>query len=266
MDGEGRYSMMASAKVAFLASYFPPVKPTAGLGLRRFGLGEARGVAAPGRPVLRRAQTNRRGPSPAVGFTGGKEGLIVKADCGDAIVEYRMPGTFHEETLWLPFDLLSDCEGKHDDPVELAAGDEAASPPAGRTAAVRNSSARRPARPQQVPVLPTDFEANPSRLLQAIADASDTATRTVPAMPWAACNYPAAGRNRRYGRANCSSNRVSCFPGRTTCSSHARNFWPRPNVRHRTRVGGQERELRGLVSALGRFTWRSTPKVAFRRS
>ena len=63
-----------------------------------------RRLAAQLRPVLRRAQTNRRGSGPAVGFIGGKEGLIVKADCGDAIVEYRMPGTFDEETLWLPFD------------------------------------------------------------------------------------------------------------------------------------------------------------------
>ena len=83
-----------------------------------------RRLAAQLRPVLRRAQTNRRGPSPAVGFTGGKEGLIVKADCGGAIVEYRMPGTFNEEALWLPFDVLSDCEGRRDDPVELAIGDD----------------------------------------------------------------------------------------------------------------------------------------------
>ena len=58
-----------------------------------------RRLAAQLRPVLRRAQTNRRGLRPAVGFIGGKEGLIVKADCDDAVVEYRMPGTFHEETF-----------------------------------------------------------------------------------------------------------------------------------------------------------------------
>ena len=134
-----------------------------------------RRLAAHLRPVLRRAQTNRRGPSPAVGFIGGKEGLIVKADCGDAIVEYRMPGTLHEETLWLPFNILSDCEGRRDDPVELATGDD------GRITARWQdrgspqlvSYDAQPA-PSKAPVLPTVFEANPPRLLQAIAAASET--------------------------------------------------------------------------------------------
>ncbi len=132
-----------------------------------------RRLAAQLRPVLRRAQTNRSGP--AVGFIGGKEGLIVKADCGDTIVEYRMPGTFHEEALWLPFDILSDCEGRRDDPVELATGDE------GRITARWQDRDRpqlvtydtQPA-PNKAPALPTVFEANPPRLLQAIAAASET--------------------------------------------------------------------------------------------
>ncbi len=134
-----------------------------------------RRLAAQLRPVLRRAQTNRRGPSPAIGFIGGKEGLIVKADCGDAIVEYRMPGTFHEETLWLPFDCLSDCEARRDDPVELAIGDD------GRITACWQdhgspqlvSYDAQPASSKPL-VLPTVFEANPPRLLQAIAAASET--------------------------------------------------------------------------------------------
>ena len=134
-----------------------------------------RRLAAQLRPVLRRAQTNRRGSGPAVGFIGGKEGLIVKADCGDAIVEYRMPGTFDEGALWLPFDILSDCEGRRDDPVEVATSDD------GRITA-RWQDRGSPqlvsydAQPalSKAPVLPTVFEANPPRLLQAIADASDT--------------------------------------------------------------------------------------------
>ena len=134
-----------------------------------------RRLAAQLRPVLRRAQTNRRSPGPAIGFIGGKEGLIVKADCGGAIVEYRMPGTFNEEALWLPFDVLSDCEGRRDDPVELATGDD------GRITARwqdRDSPQlvsydAQPA-PSKAQVLPTAFEVNPPRLLQAIVDASDT--------------------------------------------------------------------------------------------
>ncbi len=137
-----------------------------------------RRLAAQLRPVLRRAQTNRRGPSPAVGFTGGKEGLIVKADCGDAIIEYRMPGTFHEETLWLPFDLLTDCEGKKDDPVELEASGEhqvTARWQDRKGPQLISYDALTPVGAVKFPARPTDLTANPTRLLQAMADASEIA-------------------------------------------------------------------------------------------
>ncbi len=137
-----------------------------------------RRLAAQLRPVLRRAQTNRRGPSPAVGFTGGKEGLIVKADCGDAIIEYRIPGTFHEETLWLPFDLLTDCEGKKDDPVELEASGEhqvTARWQDRKGPQLISYDALTPVGAVKFPARPTDLTANPTRLLQAMADASEIA-------------------------------------------------------------------------------------------
>ena len=37
----------------------------------------------------------------------------------DAAVEYESPGDFPHEQLWVPLDLLADCEGKRNDPVEL---------------------------------------------------------------------------------------------------------------------------------------------------
>jgi hypothetical protein len=75
------------------------------------------------RAVMRRAFGNR-GPGPALGFIADAEGLRVKARFADAAVEYRAPGEHPAETLWLPFPFLADCEGKKDEPVELAAADK----------------------------------------------------------------------------------------------------------------------------------------------
>ena len=137
-----------------------------------------RRLAALLRPVLRRAQNNSQSPGPAVGFIAAKEGLIVKADCGDVIVEYRVPGRLAEEALWLPFDLLTDCEGKKDDPVEMEASGEHQV-----TARWQDRSGpqlisydtRPPVGADTFPVRPTDLAANPPHLLQALADASEIA-------------------------------------------------------------------------------------------
>ena len=78
-----------------------------------------RRLAATLHRVIRGTRGRQPRPGPAVGFIGGKEGLIAKADCGDVFVEYRIPGSFAAESLWLPFEFLGDCEGKTDDVVEL---------------------------------------------------------------------------------------------------------------------------------------------------
>ena len=73
-----------------------------------------RRLASQLRLLLRRALGNPRCTGPAVGFIGSKDGLTVKADCGDVFVEYRVLGNFNDEALWLPFDVMSDCEGKRE--------------------------------------------------------------------------------------------------------------------------------------------------------
>ncbi len=130
------------------------------------------------RSVLRRAFGNFTGNGPAIGFIAGREGLLARAACGDVIVEYRVPGRLAEETLWLPFDLLTDCEGKKDDPVELEASGEHQV-----TARWQDRSgpqlisydAMTPLGADKFPARPTDLAANPPRLLQALADASEIA-------------------------------------------------------------------------------------------
>jgi len=137
-----------------------------------------RRLAALLRPVLRRAQDNQRGSGPIVGFIAAKEGLTVKADCGDVIVEYRVPGTLADEALWLPFDLLTDCEGKKDDPVELEASGEhqvTARWQDRNGPQLISYDALTPVGTDKFPSRPTDLAANPPRLLQAMADASEIA-------------------------------------------------------------------------------------------
>lgn len=134
-----------------------------------------RRLASQLRSVLRRVLGNTRCTGPAVGFIGSKEGLIVKADCGDVFVEYRVPGNFSEEALWLPFDVLSDCEAKRDAPVtlELGSSGQITAQWQDRNGPQLVSYDAQPA-PKKAPQLPTFFESNPPRLLQAIIEASDT--------------------------------------------------------------------------------------------
>ncbi len=150
-----------------------------------------RRLAAQLRTVLRRVQNNQRGPGPAIGFIAGREGLLAKADCGDVIVEYRVPGRLGEEAFWLPFDLLTDCEGKKDDLVELEANGErqvTAHWQDRGSPQLISYDAQPPASADKFPVRPTDFAANPPRLLAALADASEISdpdsTRYARRMAW----------------------------------------------------------------------------------
>ena len=129
------------------------------------------------RAVLRRTFGNFRGPGPAVRITASAGTLSARAMFGDAAVEYRIPGQHMAETLWLPLQCLADCEGKKDDPVELAAAGK------GRVSAqwrdgsvpqlVQYDSPEPPAA-HKFPVLPATFTENPPGILQALADAGES--------------------------------------------------------------------------------------------
>jgi hypothetical protein len=126
--------------------------------------------------VMRRAFGSRNA-TPAVCFTASAGTLSVKAKSGEIAVEHRTPTDASDETLWLPFQLLADCEAKRDEPVEL----EAAGP--GRAIArwqdkgvpqVIAYDAQPPVDADKVPGLPESFAENPPRLLKALVDAYDT--------------------------------------------------------------------------------------------
>ena len=72
------------------------------------------------RSMFRRA-FGTRGPGPAGCFTAAADTLSVKARSADIAVEYTELGGGTPETLWLPFQILDDCEGRKDEPVHIEA-------------------------------------------------------------------------------------------------------------------------------------------------
>jgi hypothetical protein len=127
--------------------------------------------------VLRRA-FGTRGPGPAVSFTAAAGMLNVKASSADIAVEYRTPHEQQaEETLWLPFQFLADCEGKKDEPVHIEAtgkGRVTAQWCDGSVPQIVRYNAEPPADAAKFPAWPPTFAENPPRLLQALVDAGET--------------------------------------------------------------------------------------------
>jgi hypothetical protein len=125
---------------------------------------------------MRRAFGNR-GPGPTLGFIADAEGLRVRAMLADAAIEYRAPGARPAETLWLPFPLLADCEGKKDDLVQLEAASKnrvTAQWRDGSVPQIVRYDCEPPADADKFPGVPETFAENPSAILQALADAYDS--------------------------------------------------------------------------------------------
>ena len=129
------------------------------------------------RSVLRRA-FGSRGPGPALCFTAAAGTLSVRATAGDIAVEYRTSTDAAEQTLWLPIQLLADCEGRKDEPVLLEASGKAHVTGQWRDGnvpqIVKYDSPNPPADANKFPMPPETFAANPPGLLKALVDASDT--------------------------------------------------------------------------------------------
>jgi hypothetical protein len=129
------------------------------------------------RSVLRRIFPTRA-HRPNVSIIGSAEGLRVRAAHGGVAVEYREARRKGPaETLWLPHKLLADCEGRHDDPVQLEALGPAQVVARWQDRGVPQMvqyESDSPSNPDDFPDPPESFAENPPFLLRAISDASDT--------------------------------------------------------------------------------------------
>jgi hypothetical protein len=129
------------------------------------------------RAIMRRT-FGTRGTGPAICFLSGPDGFRARARSIDAAVEYHAPelaGT--SETLWIPFQVLADCEGKKDDPVHIertGKGRVTAQWRDGNVPQTIQYTAEKPAHADEFPQPPESFVENPPALLQALLDAADT--------------------------------------------------------------------------------------------
>lgn len=131
------------------------------------------------RAVFRKAlgMTARR-RQPVVLIQSGAEGLHFKATYNDVAVEYRVPSQYPVESLTIPMELLQDCEGAKDDPVQIqqcGQGMIEAQWRHGSAAQKKRYDFRNPEEVLQgFPSSPAELSENPPRLLAALRDASDT--------------------------------------------------------------------------------------------
>jgi hypothetical protein len=82
----------------------------------------SRRLAAELRAVFRRVGGTVRGSGPTLCISTGPDGMHVSTRICDVAAAYHVPGNLPEEYCWVPFLLLSDCEGKQDEPVQLERG------------------------------------------------------------------------------------------------------------------------------------------------
>jgi len=137
----------------------------------------SRRLAAELRPVFRRLGGTTRGSGPAVCISTGPDGTHVSTRICDVAAEYHVPGNLPEERLWAPLLLLSDCEGKQDEPVQLECGHD------GSVIASRNEGGVlqrvqydqiSPAARPDLPVRPPELTENPPELLAALHESMIT--------------------------------------------------------------------------------------------
>jgi DNA polymerase III sliding clamp (beta) subunit (PCNA family) len=116
-----------------------------------------------------------RGTKPIVQLAAGSHGLRIRCGNGRAAVEFRLDGEQPEETLFIPFDLLSDVDGGRETPVEIRSQDGKV------TATWRDGAVPRLIQhdgpkvlSENWPPTPEEMIENRSHLLSALHDASET--------------------------------------------------------------------------------------------
>ncbi len=127
--------------------------------------------------VFRRALNLTRGPGPALFFETGPDGICVKARSGDAAVEYHLLGKLPHQQMWVPFEFLTEVEGRQDDPVQLEVlgdGQVIAGWRCGGVPQIAQYDPVAATDTDDFPEKPKKFAENPTRLLTALHDAMQT--------------------------------------------------------------------------------------------
>ncbi|MCE9553849.1 MAG: hypothetical protein K8T91_10815 [Planctomycetes bacterium] len=135
------------------------------------------------RAVFRRALGfTARGRGSILLVEAGPEGLAFKSRNFNVAAEYRIAGECAAETLTMPFELLQDCEGSKDQPVELklcgksvidAQWSDGAIPQVKQYDAHKSADLLK-----DFPTIPEILTENPHGLLSALKDAAETADQT----------------------------------------------------------------------------------------
>jgi len=140
-----------------------------------------RSLAREIRPVFRRALLgSSRGPGPAVVLEAGPNGLIIQAKTSQTAIVHHVPGEFPSERFLVPFQFLTDCEGRGKEPVILERHKDGKV-----TAQWTDGSVPQlleydhvDGKKSRFPPMPKESTANDSRLLDALRDATRTTDPT----------------------------------------------------------------------------------------
>ena len=131
------------------------------------------------RAVFRHALgTSPRGPFPAVSLRADQQGLTIRSKSGMAAIEHSVPGEYPSDEVLIPGELLVDCEGRSDQVVSIerqADGDLIATWQDTSVPVVMRYSPPDAAEPGDFPTPPDSMTDNPTALVTALRDASETA-------------------------------------------------------------------------------------------
>jgi len=130
------------------------------------------------RSMFRQAlATSKRDPLPAIEFSGGPDGLCVRCRTPDAACEFRLDGEQPQETLLAPWELLCDCQGTKEQPVQIQRDGDGVIAFWQDGAVPRNLLYDSPTFriEEPWPTIAGELAENRPELLQALADAAETA-------------------------------------------------------------------------------------------
>jgi hypothetical protein len=152
------------------------------------------------RAVVRRALGLSGGSGPSILFQARDNQLRVRASSDNVIAEYRRAGTSEDEQIWLPYECLSACEARNDDPLQIEVNG------AHVTVQWRDSSGPQMIQhelsetedPEPLPESPNELEQNPPALRQALHHATLTAERK--AIRYAVDHIQLRGQSQRVQR------------------------------------------------------------------